>query len=60
MKNIEILNNQTKSKRINKYKGSRSTQSTKYPINRIYDFNVWMAYINEQVIINSFNHCGSL
>ena len=60
MKNIEILNNQAKSKRLNKYKGSRSTQSTKYPINRIYDFNVWMAYINEQVIINSFNHSGSL
>ena len=60
MKNIEILNNQAKSKRLNKYKSSRSTQSTKYPINRIYDFNVWTAYINEQVIINSFNHCGSL
>lgn len=58
MKDIQILDGLPRSTRINKRKVNRLIQSTKYPDTRIYDFNTWACYINEQIIINSFNHSG--
>lgn len=61
MKNygITILDTPSSTKR-NTIKPKRNIRSTAYPDRRIGDINDWYALINQQVIINSMNHSGSL